>query len=175
MRDLGDFDHSCPVGPASAPADEGAFAQLDGEWTVAHRRRLRTMAGCQAWESFLGRCVIHSLLGGRGHVEDHLAMTDVGEERWARLRLCDPMVAGWATWAISQAQEARLIGLPISGGWSFRGEAMLGGRTVLVRELWLRPGPHSIGWSRTFSDDDGRTWETAHIMELVRAGERWSG
>lgn len=144
-----------------------------GDWTVAHRRLRRRLAGDDSWDEFPGTCAMRPVIGGLGNVEDnHLELPD-GPYRAAALRLFDPARRRWSIWWI----DGRTLALdaPVHGGFengvgTFIGEDSFEGRPILVRFTWSEITATTARWSQAFSEDGGATWEPNWNMRFRRAG-----
>jgi hypothetical protein len=56
------------------------------------------------------------------------------------------------------------------GTGTFHGDATYEGRPIRVRYLWNGITATTARWTRAFSPDAGKTWETNWTMEFTRVG-----
>jgi hypothetical protein len=150
-----------------------AFDFFIGDWTVAHRRLARRLAGCGDWVSFGGTCTTRKILQGQGNMDDNLVDLPGDPYAAVTMRLYDPGTELWSIYWI----DARYLTIdpPVRGRFedgvgTFYGEDEFEGRPIRVRFLWSDITPISARWSQAFSPDGGETWETNWIMDFTRVG-----
>lgn len=160
---------------ATGPTDDGRhdFDWLIGDWTVAHRRLRRRLAGDDSWDEFAGACAMRALIGCLGNVDDNFLQLPEGPYRAAAVRLFDTANRRWSIWWI----DGRVLtfGAPVHGGFvdgvgRFVGEDSHDGRPILVRFVWSEIAAGSGRWQQSFSPDGGATWELNWDMRFTRVG-----
>src|SRR5436190_1206599 len=77
------------------PAGAKGFDFLVGDWTVAHSRLKRRLAGDDTWEPFAGTCSMRPLLGGMANVDDNVLDLPNGRYRGIGLRYFNADTGKW--------------------------------------------------------------------------------
>lgn len=161
------------------PIDTGSPSDFDfllGSWAVSHRRLKARLAGCNEWEQFAGRCIMHKILGGFGNVDDNVLELPSGTYRAATLRSFDATTGRWSIWWLD-ARTPGSLDVPVVGGFedslgTFLADDTLSGAPIRVRFQWTLPAPDRPRWEQAFSPDGGRTWETNWVMDFHRPGRQ---
>lgn len=143
-----------------------------GQWSVAHRRLARRLAGCDDWIAFEGTCETRPILQGQGNMDDNIVNLPGDPYAAVSTRLFDPTTGLWSIYWI----DARSVTIdpPVRGRFeagvgTFLGEDVLEGRPISVRFLWSDITAVTARWSQAFSADAGATWETNWVMDFTRA------
>ena len=147
------------------------FAFQTGEWTVAHRKLRRRLAGSNDWFEFGGTCRAWELLGGTGNVDDHRLDDPNGAYAGATVRRTDPATGIWSIWWIDPrfpGLSAPMTGRFENGIGTFLGKDELAGTPIDVRFIWSRIAPDFAQWEQAFSADGGANWETNWVMAFTR-------
>jgi hypothetical protein len=145
-----------------------------GAWTVKHRRLKDRLVNCQVWEEFDGTCVMSTILGGNGNIDDNVLHIPSGTYRAVTLRAFDPIKQTWAIWWLD-SRAPHSLDVPVVGAFegnvgAFYAEDIVNGVTVRVRFLWTETDTASPKWEQAMSTDKGETWETNWTMLFERAG-----
>jgi len=156
----------------SSHSSEHDFDFLIGSWRVAHQRLRERLAGNDEWQEFDGTCTMHTLLDGRGNVDDNVLNLPGGAYRAVGLRSFDAATRQWAIWWLD-ARNPHIIDTPVVGSFedgvgSFFADETFNGKPIRVRFRWSdtrTPTPH---WEQAFSPDGGTTWEVNWKMRFVR-------
>jgi len=147
-----------------------------GRWTVTNRKRADALdPGCTEWHEFGSTGEHRALPGGAGNIEAYEthALPGLGEFHGLALRLYEPESDTWRIWWSSSTSPGRLDP-PMEGRFdgpvgTFRADDVIDGRALTVQFLWTDLGDDRARWEQAFSHDDGRTWDTNWIMDMVRA------
>lgn len=145
------------------------FEFLYGEWLVHGRRRREPLSGCDRWERFDAIRKCWPLLNGLGNVDE--VISEDNEAISASLRFLDPRSRLWSIYSLSPRDglaDFPAQGCFRNGSGEFFREEQWGGKSVLVRERWLKTGSAAPVWDRAVSSDGGNTWEINWTMELAR-------
>ena len=153
--------------------NEHSFDFLIGHWHVFHKRLRERLVGNDEWQEFDGSCSMHTLLGGRGNVDDNVLNLPGGTYRAVGLRSFDPATRRWAIWWLD-ARNPHTLDVPVVGGFdsaggSFYADDGLNGKPIRVRFRWTDTHTASPRWEQAFSPDGGTSWEVNWTMRFVRA------
>lgn len=148
-----------------------AFAFLNGDWRVRHRKRLGRLVGSDEWIEFDGTCRAWELLGGEGNVDDNFLDDPGGAYSAATFRRTDPSTGLWWIWWFDSRFDE--LDPPVSGSFengigTFYADDELAGRPIRVRFTWSQITDDSARWEQAFSPDGGETWETNWVMKFER-------
>ena len=155
----------------STPAGVHAFAFLNGDWHVRHRKLTHRLASAASWYEFDGTCRAWEILDGAGNVDDNVLHDPKGTYRAATMRMLDPSSGIWSIWWFDP--RVAELGPPVRGRFhgdqgTFLGNDQLDGRAILVRFQWTIQSPRQALWEQAFSSDDGARWETNWIMRFEK-------
>jgi hypothetical protein len=129
------------------------------------------LTGSTTWVEYDGVSVVRPVWNGRASLFELEADGPAGHIEGVGLRLYNPQSHQWSlNWANSAAGT---LGVPTVGEFkNGRGEFVdqetFNGRTILVRNSFSDITTNSSRFEQTFSDDEGKTWETNWIMTFVR-------
>jgi|ERR1044071_777048 hypothetical protein len=137
-----------------------------GTWKTHIHRLQHPLTGSTAWVDYDGTSVVRKLMGGKANVVELDVTGPAGRIEGVSLRLYNPQSHQWSINYASSA--AGLFGVPTVGEFrNGRGEFYdheeIGGRMVLVRNVWSDITPSSCRFEQAFSDDGGKTWEVNWI------------
>jgi hypothetical protein len=151
-----------------------AFDFLHGTWRVTNRRVIdRGDPACDRWETFDAVSTVEPVLGGWGHTDRFVASrtTAAAPFEGFTLRLYEPSSRTWRLWWCDTARPGRLdppmVGTFTGAVGRFEGADELGGRPVRLRFVWDATTEGRPRWEQAFSWDDGVTWTTNWVMELL--------
>lgn len=162
--------------PAHA-AQQGRDGSHDFDWEVGvwktHLRVLRQNAdGTAAWVTYEGTSNVISIWNCRAEMVELDATGPDGRHIQAiNLRLYDPASQQWS---LNFANAATgVMGVPTIGGFrngigTFYDQEPIGGREVLVRNVWSRITANSAHFAQAISADGGRTWTENWIADDTR-------
>jgi hypothetical protein len=154
---------------------ERDFDFLVGRWRVRHRRLRQRLAGNEEWQEFGGTCVMQTILGGRGNLDDNVLDLPSGAYRAASIRAFDADLRRWSIWWLDGRSPHRLdvpvLGCFEHGVGSFYADDTLDGRPIRVRFRWTDTRTESPRWEQAFSADAGASWETNWTMTFLRPAE----
>lgn len=153
------------------------FDFLLGDWTVANRRLIRRLQGCDEWETFDAVQTNAALPGGIGNMDDFVA------DGWRpgyvglSLRVFNPQTALWSIYWLDNRSggldRSGILTPPVVGRFAhgtgvFEGDDMMDGRAIRVRYTWSAAGGAHPRWEQAMSGDGGQTWEINWIMRFQR-------
>lgn len=149
----------------------GDFDFFIGDWTVAHRRLARRLAGCDDWVAFAGTCQTRKILQGQGNMDDNVLDLPGDPYTAITTRLFDPKTGLWSIYWIDSrflTVDPPVRGRFENGVGTFFGDEVFEGRLIRVRFLWSDITPTSARWSQAFSPDAGEAWEINWVMDFTR-------
>jgi hypothetical protein len=156
-----------------APAPDGlhAFAFMNGDWRVRHRKLKRRLVGETEWTQFEGTTRAWELMDGASNIDDNLLNDPAGAYRAVTFRRFDAATGLWSIWWA----DGRFTGIepPVHGRFedgvgTFLGDDTLDGRPIRVRFVWSEITPSSARWEQAFSTDAGASWEVNWVMTFER-------
>jgi hypothetical protein len=151
----------------SAPHDgQHDFDFEIGTWKTHLRRLVHPLTGSTAWVEYDGTSMVRRVWEGRANLVELDVRGPAGRLEALSLRLYDPQAHQWSLNAASPrggTLSVATIGEFKNGRGEFYDQEPYGGRTILVRNLWLDITPHSCRFEQAFSDDGGKSWETNWI------------
>ncbi|MBN1237032.1 MAG: hypothetical protein JXB36_00950 [Gammaproteobacteria bacterium] len=156
-----------PDSGSAAPYFGKDFDFLHGQWLVENRRLAEPLGRPEDWIGFDTIHSCRSILNGAGHLEETASEDGAS---WATLRLLDPRNRRWTVHCISPLDgtlRTPLTGTFESGVGTFVGEDTWRGRTVRLRETWLRTTAKPR-WELAFSLDGGATWNECWLRDFTR-------
>lgn len=159
---------------ATPPPRDGSH---DFDWEVGlwktHLRVLRQKPGGAAtWVTYEGVSNVISIWNCRAEmVELDVTGPDGRHLQAINLRLYNPDSHQWSLNFANAASGA--IGVPTVGEFrngigTFYDQEPIGGREVLVRNVWSNVTANSARFAQAISDDGGRTWTTNWIADDTR-------
>jgi hypothetical protein len=149
----------------------------DFDWEVGvwktHLRVLRqNPGGTTAWVTYEGTSNVIPIWNCRAEMVELEATAPGGRHVQAiNLRLYDP---GSQQWSLNFANVASgVLGVPTIGEFrngigTFYDQEAIGGREVLVRNVWSRVTANSAHFEQAISDDGGKTWTTNWTADDTR-------
>lgn len=155
----------------NATAGRHAFAFLNGEWRVRHRKLKGRLVGSTEWVEFDGTAKAWELLGGEGNVDENFLDDPAGPYHAATFRRTDPATGDWSIWWFDpryEKLEPPVHGRFVDGVGTFYADDELAGRPIKVRFVWSGISRDRARWEQAFSPDGGTTWEVNWIMQLER-------
>jgi len=162
--------------PASAALRDGShdFDFEIGTWKTHLRVLQHPLTGSTKWIELNGTSVVRKVWNGRANLVELEVDGPSGHIEGLSLRLYDPVAHQWSL-NFANAKVGSL-GVPTVGEFkNGRGEFYdrepVGGRMVLVRNVWSDMKANSCHFEQAFSDDGGKTWETNWIADDTRIAE----
>jgi hypothetical protein len=142
-----------------------------GTWTT-HISRLRNpLTGSTSWVEYDGTSVVRELLNGHASLFELTADGPAGHIEGVGLRLYNPQSHQWSlNWANG---STGVLGVPTVGKFEngrgvFVDQELFNDRLILVRNSFMDITRDSARFEQTFSDDEGKTWETNWVMTFKR-------
>jgi hypothetical protein len=143
-----------------------------GTWST-HLRVLRQSSdGAKAWVTYRGTSNVIPLWNCRANmVELEVTGPDGRHLQAINLRLYDPASRQWS---LNFANVATgVMGVPTIGEFhdgvgTFYDQEPIGGREVLVRNVWSNIRADSAHFAQAISDDGGKTWKVNWIADDTR-------
>ncbi len=146
-----------------------------GKWKVHNWRLVHPLSGSKESIEYDGMLVARPIWGGKANMDEFEAEAPSGHVDGMTVRTYNPTSHEWSIYWTNSKLGA--FGIPPTVGKfkNGRGEFFdmepIGGRTVLVRFLWLVPTPDTPRWEQAFSVDGGKTWETNYIITYTRVAK----
>jgi hypothetical protein len=162
-----------PTGKASdQPDGQHDFDFAFGHWKTHVKRLLHPLSGSTTWAEYQGTSVVRKIWGGGAHMVELDVTGPAGRIEGISLRLYNPQSHQWSLNFASRASGT--LSVPTIGGFrdgrgEFYDHEQIGGRMVLVRNVWSDITPESARFEQAFSDDGGKTWEVNWIAIDTRA------
>jgi hypothetical protein len=149
------------------------FDFLVGEWRTHHRTLKQRLANSHEWIEFDGTLINQPLMGGYSNVDDTVFEKPGAPFRGVALRSFDSKTQQWSIWWLDSRTPLGPVGPPMRGGFrdgvgTFYADETFNGKPVRTRFLWTKITPTSGHWEQAYSPDNGQTWETNWIQDLVR-------
>src|SRR4029077_7317342 len=124
-----------------------------------------------------GLPVARGLFNGRASLFELTADGPAGHIEGVGLRLYNPQSHQWSlNWANG---KTGILGVPTIGEFEngrgvFIDQELFNDRVILARNSFMDNTPDSARFEQTFSDDEGKTWETNWVMTFKRlkAGDK---
>lgn len=145
-----------------------------GTWKTHIRRLQHPLTGSTTWVDYDGSSVVRKIWGGKANLVELEVDGPAGHIEGLSLRLYNLQAHQWSLNFVNSAGGT--LGVPTIGEFrNGRGEFYdreeIGGRTVLVRNVWSNITPSSGRFEQAFSDDGGKTWEVNWIAIDTRTKE----
>jgi hypothetical protein len=157
---------AAPAAPPATAVGQQAFDWEIGTWKTELKRLKHPLSGSQEWVGYSGTSVVKGVLDGRANLVELRVAGPAGRIEGLSLRLFNPQARQWSlNWASAGngTLTRPMHGEFRDGRGEFFGEEDLDGRLVLVRFVISRQGEDSARFEQSYSDDNGRTWETNWI------------
>jgi hypothetical protein len=160
----------------SAEARDGShdFDFEIGNWTTHLRRLEHPLTGSTSWVEYNGTSVVRKIWGGKANMVELEVDGPAGHIEGLSLRLYNPQSHQWSLNFASGRGGS--IGVPTVGEFrngrgEFYDQEDIGGRVILVRNVWSDITPNSGHFEQAFSTDGGKTWETNWVADDTRVPE----
>jgi hypothetical protein len=148
-----------------------------GTWKTHISRLQNPLTGSTTWVEYDGISVVREILNGHANLLELTADGPAGHIEGVGLRLYNPESHQWSlNWANG---KTGILGVPTIGEFAngrgdFVDQELFNERMILVRNSFMDITPDSARFEQTFSDDEGKTWETNWVMtfERVKAGDK---
>jgi len=145
-----------------------------GNWKTHLRRLQHPLTGSTAWLDYDGTSVVRKIWGGKANLVELEVDGPAGHIEGLSLRLYDPQSHQWSlNFASSAGGKLSIptVGEFRNGRGEFYDHEDIGGRMVLVRNVWSDITPSSGHFEQAFSADGGKTWEVNWIATDTRVKE----
>ncbi len=158
--------------PAAARRDgQHDFDFEIGTWKTQLRRLQHPLTGSTTWLEYEGTSVIRKVWNGRANLVELEVDGPAGHLEGLSLRLYNPDAHQWSLNFASSSTgtiSVPTIGEFKDGRGEFYDQEPFGGRTILVRNVFMNITPTSYRFEQAFSDDGGKTWEVNWIATDTR-------
>jgi hypothetical protein len=164
-----------PLAAVPAPIEHDGQHDFDfnfGVWNSHIRRLLHPLSGSTESMELTGTVTVRKVWGGKAALEEIEADGPKGHWEGLTLFLYNPKAHQWSQSFFNSATvepSQPLIGSFKDGRGELFSQDTLNGRTILVRGTWADITPNSHRYEESYSDDGGKTWETAFSASLTRA------
>jgi hypothetical protein len=174
-----------PAGESSPRdiAEPAASARRDGQhdfdfdigtWKTHLRRLSHPLTGSTTWVEYEGTTLVRKVWNGRANLAELEADGPGGHLEVLSLRLYNPTSHQWSL--NTSNVTVGTMSVPTVGEFTNRrGEFYdweeIGGRMVLVRNVWKDISANSCTFEQAFSDDGGKTWEVNWVAVDTRIPE----
>ena len=172
------FPQTSPVASETAPHHRGPardgqhdFDFSIGTWKTHISRLQNPLTGSTTWVEYDGISVVREILNGHANLLELTADGPAGHIEGVGLRLYNPQSHQWSlNWANG---KTGILGVPTIGEFEngrgvFVDQEPFNDRVILVRNSFMDITPDSARFEQTFSDDEGKTWETNWVMTFKR-------
>ena len=172
------FPQSPPAASETGPQHRGSArdGQRDFDFSIGtwktHISRLQSpLTGSTTWVEYDGISVVRDILNGHANLFELTADGPAGHIEGVGLRLYNPQSHQWSlNWANG---KTGILGVPTTGEFEngrgvFVDQELFNDRVILVRNSFMDITPDSARFEQTFSDDEGKTWETNWVMTFKR-------
>ncbi len=161
-----------PAGAETQPRDGSHDFDFEiGSWKTHLRRLQHPLTGSTTWLEYDGTSAVRKIWGGKANLVELDVTGPAGRIEGLSLRLYNPQSHQWSLNYASPAVGT--LGIPTVGEFrdghgEFYDQEELGGRTILVRNVWSDITPSSCRFEQAFSADGGKTWEVNWIATDTR-------
>jgi hypothetical protein len=158
--------------PAGAGRDDGHGFDFGIGTFKTHIRRLdHPLSGSTTWTEWNGTVVTRKIWDGGGNLEELNASSAKGQFQGLTLRLYNATTHQWKLYWVGS--DDGVVGTPMTGEFKqgrgvFYDKDTVGGRAVLVRDIYSGATANTYHFEEAFSPDNGKTWETHFIADLTR-------
>ncbi len=142
-----------------------------GTWKTRLKVLRHTPAGGAFWAEYEGTTVVHSIWGGRANMVELEVDGPNGHVEAINLRLYNPTAHQWSlnfANATVGTMSVPTVGEFRNGRGEFYDQEVIGGRMVLVRNIWSDITANSCHFEQALSNDGGKTWDTNWIADDTR-------
>jgi hypothetical protein len=166
-----------PTGSQAAGALRDGQHDFDfkiGTWTTHIRKLQKPLSGSSTWIDFNGTVVVRKVWDGRAALEEIEADAPTGHFEGLTLFLYNATAHQWSlNFADGDGGTFNqpCIGFFHDGRGEFIDQEIYRGRAILVRIIWSDITPTSHRFEQSFSDNEGKTWETNFTATLTRASD----
>jgi hypothetical protein len=164
------------VALAAPPRAEPRDGQHDfdfeiGTWKTHLTRLDHPLTGSKNWLTYDGTSVVRKVWDGRANLVELEVDGPTGHLEGLSLRLYNPQARQWSLNFANAAGGA--FGTPTVGEFKngrgeFYDQEAVGGRMILVRNVFSDVTPSSCRFEQAFSDDGGKTWEVNWVAVDTR-------
>lgn len=165
---------SLAIKSAGATPARGGSHDFDfnfGTWHTSIRRLVEDPSGRSRWADYSGTVTVRKALDGNADIEELEAAGTMGQLSFLNVRLFN---ADTGQWSLNAADgSAASLSQPMFGGFNnrsgtFYDQESIGGRVVLVRQMFFDITPSSYSFQQAISSDGGVTWKPNFVANLVR-------
>ncbi len=145
-----------------------------GAWKTHIRRLQHPLAGSTARVDYEGYTIVRKVWGGKANMAELEVDGPEGHIEGLSLRLYNPESRQWSLNFVNSA--GGVIGVPTVGEFrngrgEFYDQESIGGRLILVRNVWSDITANAARFEQSFSSDGGKSWEVNWIAVDTRVGE----
>lgn len=164
-----------PVRQAQAARDGSHDFDFEiGTWKTHIRRLLHPLTGSTTWVDYEGSTIVRMLWGGKANMAELEVDGPAGSIEGLSLRLYNPESRQWSLNFVNSASgvmSVPTVGEFRNGRGEFFDHESIGGRMILVRNVWSDITPASTRFEQSFSNDGGKSWEVNWIGVDTRVSE----
>lgn len=161
---------------SSSPTRDGShdFDFEIGTWNTHIHRLQHPLTGSTTWVDYDGTSVVREIWGRKSNIVELEVDGPAGHIEGLSLRLYNPQSHQWSiTFANSAGGD---LGIPTVGEFrngrgEFFDQESIGGRAILVRNVWSDITPTSARFEQSFSADGGKSWEVNWIATDTRVDD----
>jgi hypothetical protein len=144
-----------------------------GNWHTHLHRLQHPLTGSTTWVDYDGTSAVTKIWSGKANLVELDVDGPTEHIEGLSLRLYNPASHQWSLNFASSAGGT--MGVPTVGAFKngvgeFYDTEEIGGRMILVRNVWSRITPDSGHFEQAFSTDGGKTWEVNWIADDTRTG-----
>jgi hypothetical protein len=142
-----------------------------GQWKTQIRRNMTPLSGRSEFVDMKGTVRVRPVWGGKACLEEIEADGPQGHWQAMTLFLYDPQSRQWSQSFANSARgtlDSTMVGSFTDGRIELYQQDRLAGRAILVRATWFDITPTSHSYREDYSDDGGKTWDTAFVAHLTR-------
>ena len=159
--------------PAQALPPDGRhdFDFEIGVWKTHIARLAHPLRGSRQWLTYDGTSVVRKVWGGKANLVELEVTGAGGRIEGLSLRLYNPATRQWSLNYAGSGDG--VLGVPTVGAFQdgrgvFYDRETIGGRQILVRNVWTHLGTRQGRFEQAFSADDGKSWEVNWIATDTR-------
>jgi hypothetical protein len=161
-----------PAAAQEAPRDGSHDFDFEtGNWHTHIHRLQHPLTGSTTWVDYDGTTAVTRIWGGKANMVELEVDGPAGHIEGLSLRLYNPASHQWSLNFANSAggtMSVPTVGEFKNGIGEFYDQEELGGRMILVRNVWSRITPTSGHFEQAFSADGGKSWEVNWIADDTR-------
>jgi hypothetical protein len=144
-----------------------------GRWSIRLKRLLRPLTGSSEWIDLEGHSVCRPIWDGSAQLDELVTVNPADGTRveGLTLRTYNPETREWRLYWANRRNG--LIGTPqvgrfVDGRGEFLDRDTFNGKPILIRYVWSQTSTPSPHFEQSFSNDDGKSWETNWVTDQTR-------